>query len=170
MIKVTDTKTFKVFLLALAISVTACDGAENESKPAKGKPGMKTAYMAYTMEKTYTPIKSASGSVVKFQHCVQAKPVDEAEAMIKMLYQSKVDEIKLYLERVATAKANNTLLAFIPVRDQSAALLEACPAGASATCERKHLVDYYYTKSEQVLSGFETFCSNSRMEIWKKFE
>ena len=156
-------------LLALAAitSITACGGAGNAGGGDKSSKdsGVKTAYI---LEKTATPTKwDPDGSVVvKFKHCVQAQPGNEA--MIKSTYQLHVDEMKFSAETRADAKANNYKVSSPPVTTQSATLIEACPAGANATCDKGNVIEHYYTSSERVLAEFEKPCGYSGADTWTR--
>lgn len=163
----TSTKPFQILLLALAMSTAACSSAangENNNKTTKSG-GAKTAYI---LEKTNTPTKwDPDGSVVvKFKHCVQGQPGNQA--MINMMHRSHVDAIKFSEETRADAKANNYKVSAPPVTMQSATLIEACPTGANATCDKGNMVEHYYTNSQRVLAEFEKSCGYSGTDTWTK--
>ncbi len=162
MIKISPANlTFKSALfLALAVPLAACGNANNASKSG--------AINAYMLEKTATPTKwDPEGSVVvQFKHCVQGQPGNEA--MIKMIHQGHVDAIKFSAETRADAKANNYEVSSPPVTTQSAALIEACPAGANATCDMGNVVEHYYTSAERILAEFEKSCGYSGADTWTR--
>ena len=154
-------------VLAIISSLTACNSAGKDSISSKGTSGVKSAYI---FEKTNTPTKwDPEGSVtVQFKHCVQGQPGNEAAT--ESVYRLHVAEIKLDKLTRADAKANNYEVSSPPVTMQSVALIEACPKGANATCDKGNVVEHYYTDSQRILAEFEKSCGYSGADTWTKLQ
>lgn len=150
-------------VLAILSSLTACNGAEKDGTASKGDNTAKTAFM---LEQTNTPTKwGPDGSViVQYGHCFQGQP--GSEALIKMLHQARVDEIKFDEETHADAKVNNYEVSSPSVTTRSVALIKVCPTAANATCDKGNLVEHYYTNSPRILAEFEKSCGYSGADKW----
>lgn len=189
MMTIFNTKSTQILLLALAVSAAACSGAENSAadvietdtieigtiendgmteEQVKEQARYGNKKLAYILEKTATPTKwdPDGAEIDKFKHCVQR--LKGNEVVVMATYQLHLDEIQFDLETAADAKANNYELSSSPMKLHSAELIDVCPSGAIATCDRGDVIEHYYTDAMWVLAEFEKSCGYSGSDIWTK--
>lgn len=102
------------------------------------------------------------GQIVDYKYCIQ----DANGKDIQNLYNLFEGEFKFDQESIALAKASGEKPSHPQTQTKSIQLVKACPKGATATCAKNNVVEYYYTDSNRILDEHETSCGYSGSDIW----